>query len=216
MKLRNKIKAWLRKALRHRLDQTNRKRLKKTEFTILSRNCLAGVLYHDLGLKFLSPVINLYFDAGDFIKFLQTPQKYLYGTMTEKTSDPYPIAQLADITLYGVHYQNYDELKEKWEERAKRIDWNNVYIMMSERDGCGEDDIKAFDALPYENKVIFVHHEMPEIKSACYLPGTALDGKDGHWVQALTSYKGRLTGKRYIDGFDYVEFFNSGTLKTRP
>lgn len=84
---------------------------------------------------------------------------------------------------------------------------------MTERDGCTEDDIKNFDALPHKNKVVFVHKPMPEYKSAVYLPGTELDGVDGQWVRPLTSYKGSLTGRRYIDDFDYVSFFNNGLDK---
>lgn len=84
---------------------------------------------------------------------------------------------------------------------------------MVERDGCTYEDIQAFDKLPYEHKVIFVHKPMPEIKSACYIPGTELDGTDGQWVQPLTSYIHRFTSKRYIDQFDYVEFLNTGKIQ---
>ena len=43
--------------------------LKNKDFTIISHNCVGGVIYHDLGLKFNTPTINLFFMAKDFIKY---------------------------------------------------------------------------------------------------------------------------------------------------
>ena len=80
--------------------------------------------------------------------------------------------------------------------------------MMAERDGCTEEDIRSFDALPYKNKVCFVSRPMPEIKSAYYIPGTERNENDEHGIESLTNYIGRFTGKRLIDGFDYVGFLN--------
>ena len=37
-----------------------RKKLKNNNITILSNNCLAGILYHDFQMKFNSPTINLF------------------------------------------------------------------------------------------------------------------------------------------------------------
>lgn len=59
----------------------DRKRLKNREFTILACNCVAGCMYHDLGLKFDSPTINLYIYPKDFINFLKKPQYYLKQEM---------------------------------------------------------------------------------------------------------------------------------------
>lgn len=123
----------------------------------------------------------------------------------------YPLVDLDGILLHCVHYSSFNEFVDKWTQRCERINWNNLFFILTERDGCTEEDIKAFDALPYKNKVVFVHKPMPEYKSAIYLPGTELDGMDGQWVRPLTSYKGRLTGRRYIDDFDYVSFFNSNS-----
>ena len=38
-----------------------------SEFTIISSNCIGGVIYSDLHRKFLSPTINLFFSAKDFL-----------------------------------------------------------------------------------------------------------------------------------------------------
>lgn len=110
--------------------------------------------------------------------------------------------------LHGVHYSNFDELKNSWDRRKERINWENIFIIMVERDGCTSQDILEFDSLPYENKVIFVSKPMPEINSACYLEGTEEYVDNVRQVSSLTRYKSRLTSFRYIDDFDYVSFLN--------
>ena len=42
------------------------KRINKTkDISIIANNCIGGCLYHDLGLKFLSPTIDLFFYPND-------------------------------------------------------------------------------------------------------------------------------------------------------
>lgn len=81
---------------------------------------------------------------------------------------------------------------------------------MSERDGCTEEDLKKFDMINNKHKVVFVHKNMDNIKSSYYIKGTENKGedKDIHKIIGLTAYKGKWTGKRYIDDFDYVNFLN--------
>ena len=211
--LRRKI----REIFRHSIDVENRLRLKNKDFTIISSNCIGGIIYHDLKMPFLSPTINLYMNTKDFIKFCSNMKYYLDQELIEVLDKEYnyPVAKCVDLKLYGVHYRNFHELNDKWHERAGRINWNNIYVMLAERDDCGINDIKQFDKLEIKNKVIFVHQEMPHIKSAVYIPGSLDDEGERTCVADLTTYKGRFTGERLIDKFDYVEFFNSGLLKLR-
>ena len=122
----------------------------------------------------------------------------------------FPVGKINDIFLYGVHYSSFDMLKKKWDERKKRINWDNVYIMMSERDGCSYDDLVDFDLLPYKHKVCFVHKNMPEIKSSFYIPHSeCFDPLGVHMIKSITAYLGRFTGRRIVDKYDYVSFFNN-------
>ncbi|MCW6681985.1 DUF1919 domain-containing protein [Aerococcaceae bacterium NML160702] len=195
--------------LRTKLNSKNKKKLKNTNFTILSSNCVAGVLYHELGLKFLSPTINMFMSPKDFIRFLRQPHKY-FGVTMELIGyrDDYPIVRIDDIVVNCVHYKSMEEFQDKWNARAKRIQWDNLYVMMMERDGCTYEDLCEFDELPYEHKVVFVHKPMPEIRSAVYIEGTEVYGEATHKVDGLTTYQGKLTGKRMIDKWDYISFLN--------
>ena len=54
----SKIGELFRKKIRNKWE---RSKLKNSDFTIISNTCIAGKIYHDLGLRFLTPTINLYF-----------------------------------------------------------------------------------------------------------------------------------------------------------
>lgn len=184
--------------------------LDSNNITIFSSNCIAGILYHDFNLQFKSPTINLWMTPVDFLKFCKNPMNYAGKDMQLLDNTPYIKVQNSDIILHCLRYTSFDEVKEKWESRFKRINWDNIYLIMVERDGCTYKELVEFDQLPYENKVVFVHKEMPEIKSAVYLSGTETLGDNYHHVQALTNWRGHFSGERLMDAFDFAEFINSG------
>ena len=105
-------------------------------------------------------------EGDDFVKFCTNINYYLNVEMSqvEQTEKNYPVVRLDDITLYCVHYNSFEEVKQKWNERKKRICWDNVFFMMAMRDGATQQDVEAFDKLPYKNKVVFVNKPMPQLK----------------------------------------------------
>lgn len=64
--------------------------------SILSQNCMGDILYHDIGARFLSPTINLYFSANDFVKFVLNLPYYLNQELIVKEGENYPIGHLDD------------------------------------------------------------------------------------------------------------------------
>lgn len=182
-----------------------RRRLKNKDFTILATNCCGTMMYHDLGLPFLSPTINLMIGMSDFFKLLGNLKWYMEQEIVEQQSDyQFPVGLLADITIKFMHYDTFDDAVTKWEERKKRINWDNLFIVATDRDGCSYETLKRFDQLPYKNKVIFTHIDYPEILSAYHIKGF----EDREEVGTLTNYKDQLLKRRYIDDFDYVSFLN--------
>ena len=66
-------------------------------------------------------------------------------------------------------------------------------------------ELVRFDKLPFRNKVVFTDEEFPEIESVFCIKGyDCKNGKNGNIYATQT-----ITGKRYIDQFDYVEWINS-------
>jgi len=198
--VKRKINHLFRKGINYAL----RKRLTNHQMSIISSNCNGALILHDLDEQFRSPFVNLYLDPADFIKYLQNPAFYQQQTLQfEHTERHYPVATLGDIRLYFVHYHSEQEAREKWQQRSARINWDNLFIMMTARDGFTEADLQAFDALPYSHKVVFVHKPYPEIKSAVYIRGFEQQNQVGD----LYEYSGWF-GKKYYDQFDYVSWFN--------
>ena len=111
-----------RKSINRKFTNKQRKKLKNDKFSIISSNCIGGIIYHRLGKQFLSPTINLFFNQKEFIKFAQNLRYYINLPLEFIKSDfDFPVAKIDDITLYFLHYSNNDEAKEAWERRKTRI-----------------------------------------------------------------------------------------------
>jgi len=206
MGLINNTKNLIWETFRFFINKKNIKRLTTITPTIISSNCNGAIITHDLHLKFFSPTVNLFIYPKDYLSFVSNLDKYLSDEselIQVESQCNYPIGKLIDIEIYFMHYDNFEEAKTKWYERCKRVQRDNIFLMMTDRDGCTYDDIANFDKLPY-NKVIFTHKEYKEFKSAFYIKGFETDSCVG-----ILSDKKNLWGERYIDSFDYVTFLNS-------
>lgn len=182
------------------------RKLKQTDFTIISSGCSGTIMYCDLGLPYLSPTINLAIEMKDFIKMVENLKWYMTGEIIELKKDTaYPVGPLRDIELHFMHYRSFEEAVSKWEERKKRINWDKIFIVGNAWNGDLE-VLKRFDHLPYKNKVVFTPINHPEIPSALFIKGFEKTGKIG----ILTDYKNQLFKRRYLDAFDYVSFLNNG------
>ena len=197
----SRLNVWMR-CLR---NQGFRRRLKNKKFTIFSSNCNGAMITHDLGQQFRSPFVNLWLTSEDFVLFLEQPQKYLSQELAFMNSPYlYPVAKLDDITLYFQHYSSEEEAREMWNRRKLRINWNNLFVMMTDRDQCTLDLLCRFDRLPYRNKVVFTCKPMPEIASAVYIPGFEKDQCVGICSEFVDNWR----GIRYYDSFDFVDWLN--------
>ncbi|MBR0034782.1 MAG: DUF1919 domain-containing protein [Synergistaceae bacterium] len=50
---------------------------------MIARDCTGGLLLHELFQRFDTPTINVYFHAGDFVKFCKDMKYYLSCYMVE-------------------------------------------------------------------------------------------------------------------------------------
>lgn len=209
MKVISAIKNRIWKISHKRLVHAYRRRLCNADVSIISMNCNGGILYHDLGLQFLSPTINLFMRANDFIKFCENLKYYLSIDEFVECKDmaiirqrTYPVAYLGDLVLFLVHYNSVEEAQQKWNERKKRIRWDNIVIMNTDREGTTDEIKDRFEKLPYR-KVMFTHLPDEKHPSCFYIRG--YENEDS--VGILTAPIG-ITGKRPIDRFDWVSFIN--------
>lgn len=184
------------------------KKLKNKTFSLFSNNCNGGCICHDLGVGFRSPFVNLWLTPGDFIRFLGEPERYLAMELMfiEEPDCAHPVAMLGDVKLYFQHYESAAEAAEQWNRRKARINWDNLFVLMSERDGCTMEDLERFDALPYPNKAVLTHIPYPSIKSAVYIPGF----EEQQELGVCSEFVDGFSGRKYYDAFDYVKWFNEG------
>lgn len=132
--------------------------------TIISVNCIGGGIYHDFGWQFSSPTINLFILPRDYIKFVSRIKDYislpLEFSRLGYSGKEYPICSIGDgktidrVEIHFLHYRDYDECLEKWTERCKRIQWDNILLIFTDQNGCSLDDIYSFFQLPYP-KLLF-------------------------------------------------------------
>lgn len=190
------------------INERNRKTLHKHDFSVLASNCNGACICHDLGLAFNSPFVNLWMTPSDFIAFLSAPQEYLRLPLVFQAEKrvTYPVAALGNLKIWFEHYSSNTEAEAAWNRRCKRILWDRLFVMMTDRDGCTYEDLQRFDALPYEHKVVFTHVPHPEIRSAFYIPGFEQEP----CVGVCSDFINRHTGRKWYDAFDYVKWFNEG------
>jgi uncharacterized protein (DUF1919 family) len=160
-------------------------KLKCKNFTIIANNCWGGVTSEYFNLRKNSPTVGLYFFAEDYIKFVYNLAWYIaqpLGIIPTKDSKYFPIlverveknviiGKLHDIEIVFLHYHSPEEAIDKWNRRCKRINWDCLFIKFSEMNLCSERELQLFDALPFENKVMFTHTPRTDLKSARYYPG---------------------------------------------
>ncbi len=167
------------------LAKGRRAKLNRTDFSIISNNCWAGSVYRRYGLPYGSPTVGLYFFADDYVKFasrlhyytsqslefIDAAQSRYFAQLCEKGEADKIVARLDDVEIVFLHYPTREEAKEKWVRRCSRVNWDNVFIKFSQMNGCTYNDLAAFDAIPFNNKICFTASPRPELDCAMYFPG---------------------------------------------
>lgn len=195
------------KALRKIKNFFLRQKLKNTNFSLLSSNCNGALILHDLKLRYNSPFVDLWMKPKDFIQFVSNIEKYLDSELVFETnpSHGYPTAMLDDVCIYFQHYKDTETASKAWYSRIGRIDLNNLFVLMTDRDGCTEEDLANFEQLPQKNKIIFTNKPHPNISSARYISGF----ENQESVGVCSEYRNRWSWTKYYDDFDFVAWFNN-------
>lgn len=192
--------------LARRRREKMRRRLINTTATFLCPNCIGGILFHDLGLQFRSPTVNLMMMQPDFVKFVLDLDHYLSCELRFYQDPEYdcPCAYLDDIVLHFTHYHSEQEAAEKWEQRKTRIDRSNLFVFLTERDALTEAQIRSLRQLQARGILVFTAHAYPEIPYALEIPKYRAAGEVGNILQK----HGLSEMREYEQYFDFVKWFN--------
>lgn len=175
-RISNQIKVWL-----------NRRKLMSSGVTLISQNCIGGVFYHDMGMRFDSPTIDLFFSGDDFVRFVLNLDYYIHQELNIKWTDTYPVGNLDDVTVHFMHYENCEDAQAKWNARKARIDWDHIVVLCTDMEGFAEDVQKKWDQISYP-KVLFsaIHGEATDV---VLFPKYARNGCVGDLIAHREFYK---------------------------
>ena len=105
--------------------------------SIISFNCWGGLTYSYLHMEFYSPTINTRFENEEsYLKFISNLDHYLTtelieaGTEYEEEIGEYPVGVLDDVQIKFVHYKEFKDAENKWNERKQRINRDNIICML--------------------------------------------------------------------------------------
>ena len=185
-----------------------RKNLKNKDFSLFSPNCYAGLIYHRLGLQFMSPTINMLFPSKkEYLRFVSDLKRYLSLDLVESEDErfPFPVGVLGDIELVFNHYKSFDEAKTAWDKRKQRINYDNIFIIFDDYVDAEYDDLVKFNQIPCRGKVILTANEYPDLENTIQIKKYSKD----HIMKAYLLEKNRWTGKCPADkDFDFVRWLN--------
>ena len=180
----------------------SKKRLKNEEFSIISSNCIGGIIYNNLELRFLSPTINTAINSDEFAKMLGNLEYYMNLDPVESINDEFdcPCGKIGDVEIRFVHYSTFEEGRQKWNERKSRINYDNLYIILNDRDGITEEQIRGLKSVKCKNICVFASKDYPDIPYVYHFKNCSPD-------EVLL--RSKITGLRGFETcFDYVKWLN--------
>lgn len=148
-----------------------RSKINNKDISIICSTCMGGVIYHNLGMEFLSPTINLYMSNLDFVKFACNLKEYCSADLEfYKSEHPFPVAHLKDITIYFNHSKSDAEAANDWNRRKQRINYDNLYLIFYYREGYTLEQIREIEAAQCK-KVAVLTHKPLDLEYAVYIKG---------------------------------------------
>lgn len=116
-----------------------------------ANSCVCGgVIYRELGLKVLSPTVNMYCLGKDYLEFIKKYRYYLQLDMKEYVNDDEYIEKSLNRELFtpkGIidnsvvwnfnHHKDAQTAIEKWNAQRKRVNFDNIAVIMMIQ--CDED-----------------------------------------------------------------------------
>lgn len=180
-----------------------RGRNKNKDFSIICGNCIGGLIYNKLQVPFLSPTVNLMMLQPDLYKMVLSLNDYLSGDFEELPSKDVPRGRLKDIIIYFTHFSTFRDGVNAWKRRRERINYDNLWVIATDRDGVTEQDIASLQKVRCKGLVVFTakKYDYPycfQLKQ--------FEGQD----QIGDILQQTIYGKRYFElYFDYVKWLNS-------
>ena len=211
MKLYNELMS----VVRREHEKNLRKRLRHKDFSILSQNCIGGVLYRMLGMQMLSPTINMSIQDDNFLKLAQAPYKYIHDLEPFPIMDqyydgknmPYPVIGVGDIRLNCMHYQSCEQAINDWNRRRKRFNFNKMFAVFASWDMHNNNYIDLLHLLEYPY-VLFSYDKVDDPNTIILDHSIWKKDADGKIEPFLTGYYKNGYKRNFEKVIDFVEWIN--------
>lgn len=177
--------------------------------SILSNNCLGGLVCHDLGLRFDTPTVNLCMPLPSFVLMMEHVDEALVAYVKEisDNSRPYPVGALqlatGNIELHFMHYQDFSSAVKTWRRRSARVDKGRLVIVAAENVRCDDSILSRFHSLPFRKILLTAEKRTVDLlgEEAFLISGLTPQHL------AFTDFCG-LFGKRFYHQFDWVDWLH--------
>lgn len=151
----------------HRISQQN--------ISVISNNCLAGLLYKNSNMKYQTPTVGLYFVGDAYKEFVEILiSRSLAESHYSKIKPEYLIFDLhfnsfvyycnKKPKIVFLHYTDAVIAVDSWIDRLNRIKGRRYIFLFSVRDGVSEDDYLSINEL--HNKKMLIGSNCEEALSA--------------------------------------------------
>lgn len=201
------------KRKRKKYIQKIRGEYKYTEKTpsIICSTCIGGLIYSNLGLQFMSPTINLWIYSPDFVKLACNLKEYLASELeflppNNKYTNGYPVGKLKDIVIHFNHFKTKEEALYKWNERAKRVDFDNLYFITDDN-GLNHEDILKMQKVECKRALVFTATPKPQFNVTYWLKRYGKTGAMGEYC--LRDPDGF---REFEKSFDFVKWLNGDEI----
>lgn len=201
-------------------------RLKNNNVSILSNYCLGGILYDKLGLKYISPTINMYCAGERYLDFLEEYEYYLNCEMKEVQLENYVdgTISLETFWLKGIldnkivwNFNHSTDIKKaitQWNVRKARFNYFNVAALMviqSDRDAIRFEKLKI-------RKKLGIYYKDLNLKHVVYIPEWHNNSEMilryiGNWPNFANEYMAGING--HISPINWIKFFLGDELYYR-
>ncbi len=177
-----------------------RSSVKADNVTIISQNCIGGVFYHDIGMQFLSPTINLFIKEPDFVRFVLNLRHYMTCDLEMRWEEEYPVGRLDDIEIHFMHYETCKDAKELWDRRKLRINWNKVIVLSTDREEFDEAVFHQWLQIPYPKVLFTAQQQFSEDADSVFFPQYNAQGCVPDLIPQREFYKDNKIQNRFRYG----------------
>lgn len=188
-----------------------RKEIKNKNFSLFSNNCIAGFVYHELRLKFLSPTIDCLFpNIEDYLIFVTNLEDFKKNGEWHELTDyawncPLGLLQTEkfSIKIVFLHDNSFADATKKWNRRIQRINFDNIFIVLDSYNQDLSPYVNYFDKI--EHLLIFCNENKIDGNVIYFNPGIY---GEKYGYGKIFNMTNTIIPHRYLWNFNFVKWLN--------